>query len=156
RRAAAAARRHRGQPRRALSGRDFRTARGDQGGARRAAGARLRGARYQDPWEARVNIGLTAEQRLIVDTVRAFVETELYPHEDEVERLDEVPRELADSIRRKAVAAGLYAANMPAELGGGGLDATGGGLVEREPRRAAYALPMPVGGASNILPACAR
>jgi acyl-CoA dehydrogenase len=101
-----------------------------------------------------VNIELTAEQRLIVDTVRAFVETELYPHEDEVERLDEVPQELADSIRRKALAAGLYAANMPAELGGGGLDATGVVLVERELGRAAYALQMLVERPSNILQAC--
>jgi acyl-CoA dehydrogenase len=101
-----------------------------------------------------VNLELTAEQRLIVDTVRAFVETELYPHEDEVERLDEVPPELADSIRRKALAAGLYAANMPADLGGGGLDATGVVLVERELGRAAYALQMLVERPSNILQAC--
>jgi acyl-CoA dehydrogenase len=101
-----------------------------------------------------VNLELTAEQRLIVDTVRSFVETELYPHEDEVERLDEVPRELADSIRRKALAAGLYAANMPAELGGGGLDATGVVLVERELGRASYALQMLVERPSNILQAC--
>ena len=38
---------------------------------------------------------LTDEQRLIVETVRSFVENELYPHEDEVERLDEVPAGLA-------------------------------------------------------------
>ena len=101
-----------------------------------------------------MNIELTAEQRLIVETVRAFVETELYPHEDEVERLDEVPRELADSIRSKALAAGLYAANMPAELGGGGLDATGVVLVERELGRAAYALQMLVERPSTILQAC--
>jgi acyl-CoA dehydrogenase len=101
-----------------------------------------------------VNTELTAEQRLIAETVRAFVETELYPHEDEVERLDEVPRELADSIRSKALAAGLYAANMPAELGGGGLDATGVMLVERELGRAAYALQMLVERPSNILQAC--
>ena len=35
---------------------------------------------------------LNTEQKMIVDTVRAFVENELYPHEDEVERLDAVPR----------------------------------------------------------------
>ena len=101
-----------------------------------------------------MNLELTEEQRLIVDTVRAFVETELYPHEDEVERLDEVPRELADSIRSKALAVGLYAANMPAELGGGGLDAAGVVLVERELGRAAYALQMLVERPSNILRAC--
>jgi acyl-CoA dehydrogenase len=101
-----------------------------------------------------VNLELTAEQRLIVDTVRAFVEQELYPHEDEVERLDEVPPELAESIRGKALAAGLYAANMPAELGGGGLDTTGVVLAERELGRASYALQMLVERPSNILRAC--
>jgi acyl-CoA dehydrogenase len=101
-----------------------------------------------------VNLELTAEQRLIVDTVRAFVEAELYPHEDLVERLDEVPAELAESIRGKALASGLYAANMPAELGGGGLDATSVVLVERELGRASYALQWLVERPSNILQAC--
>lgn len=101
-----------------------------------------------------MNLELTDEQRLIVDTVRAFVEQELYPHEDEVERLDEVPPELAESIRGKAIVSGLYAANMPAELGGGGLDAVGVVLVERELGRASYALQMLVERPSNILQAC--
>jgi acyl-CoA dehydrogenase len=101
-----------------------------------------------------VNLELTPEQRLIVDTVRAFVEQELYPHEDLVERLDEVPPDLAQSIRGKALASGLYAANMPAELGGGGLDATGVVLVERELGRASYALQILVERPSNILQAC--
>ena len=97
---------------------------------------------------------LTEEQRLIVDTVRAFVEKELYPHEDEVERLDEVPAELAGHIRAKAIAHGLYAANMPAELGGGGLDAVSLVLVERELGRASYALQVLVERPSNILQGC--
>ncbi|MCI2419969.1 acyl-CoA dehydrogenase family protein [Saccharopolyspora sp. K220] len=97
---------------------------------------------------------LTDEQRMIVDTVRKFVTTELEPHEDEVERLDEVPTELAEQIRDKAVEAGLYAANMPAELGGGGLDATGITLAERELGRTSYALQMLVARPSNILQAC--
>ena len=97
---------------------------------------------------------LTSEQRLIVETVRSFVEDELYPHEDEVERLDEIPDGLASSIRGKALAAGLYAANMPAELGGGGLDALSIVLVERELGRASYGLQMLVERPSNILLAC--
>jgi len=101
-----------------------------------------------------VDFTLSEEQRLIVDTVRAFVEKELYPHEDEVERLDEVPAELAAQIRAKAIAAGLYAANMPAELGGGGLDAVSLVLVERELGRASYALQMLVERPSNILQGC--
>ena len=101
-----------------------------------------------------MDLRLSDEQRLIVETVRDFVENELYPHEDLVERLDEVPGELARSIRDKALTAGLYAANMPAELGGGGLDAVSMVLVERELGKASYALQLLVGRPSNILQAC--
>jgi acyl-CoA dehydrogenase len=101
-----------------------------------------------------VDFTLTDEQRLIVDTVRAFVEQELYPHEDEVERLNEVPADLAGQIREKAIAAGLCAATMPAELGGGGLDAVSLVLAERELGRASYALQMLVERPSNILQGC--
>ncbi|HTW02482.1 MAG TPA: acyl-CoA dehydrogenase family protein [Streptosporangiaceae bacterium] len=101
-----------------------------------------------------VELDLTEEQRLIAGTVRDFVERELYPHEEEVERLDEVPRDLAAQIRAKAIASGLYAANMPAELGGGGLDAVGVVLAERELGRASYALQTLVERPSNILQAC--
>jgi acyl-CoA dehydrogenase len=94
---------------------------------------------------------LDAEQRAIVDTVRAFVTRELYPHEAEVDRLDDVPKELVDEIRAKALKAGLYAANMPEDLGGGGLDSVGMVLVERELGRASYALQWLVARPSNIL-----
>ena len=97
---------------------------------------------------------LNTEQKMIVDTVRAFVENELYPHEDEVERLDEVPPVLVKSIQAKAIAVGLYAANMPAELGGGGLDNFSITLMERELGRASYGLQMVVARPSNILRAC--
>ncbi len=97
---------------------------------------------------------LNTEQKMIVDTVRAFVENELYPHEDEVERLDAVPPALVKSIQAKAIAVGLYAANMPAELGGGGLDNFSITLMERELGRASYGLQMVVARPSNILRAC--
>jgi acyl-CoA dehydrogenase len=53
-----------------------------------------------------MDLTLSEEQRLIVDTVRAFVEKELYPHEGEVERRDEVPPELAGQFRAKAIGRG--------------------------------------------------
>ena len=87
-----------------------------------------------------MNFDLTMEQRLLVDSVRAFVEKELYPHEDTVERTGEVPPALDRAIRAKATAQGLYAANMPEDLGGGGLDALTTALMERELGRAAFAL----------------
>ncbi len=97
----------------------------------------------------------STEQRLLVESVRAFVENELYPHEDEVERSDEVPPELDAEIRAKAIAQGFYAANMPEELGGGGLDAVTLTLMERELGRASFALQYLVHRPSNILRACA-
>jgi acyl-CoA dehydrogenase len=101
-----------------------------------------------------MDFDLTDEQRAVVDTVRAFVERELMPHEDEVERLDDVPVELADAIRAKALSAGLYAANMPEELGGGGLDAVTLTLVERELGKTSFALHHLVSRPSNILLGC--
>jgi acyl-CoA dehydrogenase len=94
------------------------------------------------------------EQRMLVDTVRAFVAKELMPHEAEVERDDQVRPELIVEIRGKAKAAGLYAANMPEDLGGGGLDAVGVALMERELGRASFALQYAVARPSNILRAC--
>jgi acyl-CoA dehydrogenase len=101
-----------------------------------------------------VSFPLSEEHLMIVDTVRAFVEKELYPHEDLVERIDDVPDDLAQEIQRKALELGLYAANMPAEHGGGGLDAVGVTLLERELGRASYGLQMAVARPSNILQGC--
>jgi acyl-CoA dehydrogenase len=101
-----------------------------------------------------MDFALSDEQRAVVETVRRFVDRELMPHEDEVERLDDVPAELAERIRGRALAAGLYAANMPADLGGGGLDAVSMTLMERELGRTGYALQMLVARPSNILLAC--
>src|SRR5690242_14569105 len=101
-----------------------------------------------------MDFGLDDEQRAIVDTVRAFVTRELYPHEEEVERANEVTQELASQIRKRAIEAGLHAANMPEELGGGGLDAVSMTLAERELGKASYALQWLVARPSNILQAC--
>ncbi len=102
-----------------------------------------------------MDFSLTDEQQLIVRTTRAFVERELYPYEDEVERSGAVRPELIEQIKTRAIDAGLYAANMPAEVGGGGLDTVTWVLYERELGRASYALHY--GGVvrpSNILMAC--
>ncbi len=101
-----------------------------------------------------MDFALSEEHRAIVETVRSFVRRELVPHEDLVERLDEVPDDLAREIRGKAIAAGLYAANFPADLGGGGLDALSLTLAERELGWTSYALQALVTRPSNILRAC--
>ena len=102
-----------------------------------------------------MDFNLTEEQRMIVDTTRAFVENELYPHEAEVERTGELRRELYEELKAKAIEAGLYAANMPEEVGGAGLDTQTWVLYEKELGRANYALHWNcVARPSNILMAC--
>ncbi len=102
-----------------------------------------------------MDFNLTEEQRMIVDTTKAFVENELYPHEAEVERTGELRRELYEELKAKAIEAGLYAANMPEEVGGAGLDTQSWVLYEKELGRAGYALHWNcVARPSNILMAC--
>jgi acyl-CoA dehydrogenase len=101
-----------------------------------------------------LDFALTDEQQMIVDTVRSFTERELFPHEEQVEKLGEVPPELVKQIKQRSIDAGLYAANMPADLGGGGLDSLGVTLVDREFGAASYALHYIVARPSNILRAC--
>ena len=102
-----------------------------------------------------MNFGLSEEQQMIIETTRAFVENELFPHEAEVERTGVLRRELLKEISQKAVAAGLYAANMPEAVGGAGLDTLTWLLYEKELGKANYALHWNcVARPSNILLAC--
>ena len=99
-----------------------------------------------------MHFGLNEEQQMIVDTTRAFVEREIYPHEAEVERTGHLRPDLIAEIKAKAIEAGLYAANMPAEVGGAGLDTQTWLLYEKELGRANYALHWTcVARPSNIL-----
>ena len=99
-----------------------------------------------------MDFGLSEEQKLIVETTRAFVENELYPHEQEVERTGVLRPELVTELKAKAIEAGLYAANMPADVGGAGLDTVTWLLYEKELGRANYALHWTcVARPSNIL-----
>ncbi len=99
-------------------------------------------------------LGHTEEQALIVKSMRSFVENELMPYEEEVEELDQVRAELKEQIIQKALQYGFYAANMPEEYGGGGLDTVSLVLMERELGRTSFALQYLVARPSNILQAC--
>ena len=101
-----------------------------------------------------MEFSLSNEQEMIIDTVRSFVEQELYPHEDEVEKTNHIDTGLAESIKQKAINLGLYATNMPAEHGGGGLDALTLCLLEKELGKANFGLQYIVARPSNILMAC--
>ena len=98
-----------------------------------------------------MEFGLSHEQQLVVDTARRFVENELYPLEDEVERAGQVTRELGREIQDKVLELGFYAPNIPEEYGGGGLDNLTFTLLERELGRASMALTVFWGRPSNIL-----
>jgi acyl-CoA dehydrogenase len=102
-----------------------------------------------------MDFALTDEQQMIVKTTRDFVVNELYPHEAEIEETGVLRPDLRDELKKKAIDAGLYAANMPAEVGGAGLDTLTWVLYERELGKANYALHWTcVARPSNILMAC--
>ncbi|THV11086.1 acyl-CoA dehydrogenase family protein [Rhizobium rhizophilum] len=101
-----------------------------------------------------MDFALSEEQQMIVDTVRGFVESELYPLEDQVERSGHVPPEMGWEIAAKVKELGFFACNMPEEVGGGGLDHQTFTLVERELGRASMALTVFFGRPSGILMGC--
>jgi len=73
-----------------------------------------------------MNFALNDEQKMIIDTVRRFIKDELGPLENAVEDSGQLDAAKAREIHTHAKSLGLYALNMPAELGGGGL-----GVVDR-------------------------
>ena len=87
-----------------------------------------------------MDFAVTEEQRLIIDTVRGFVDRELVPYEEVVERTGEVPKDLSAELKAKAITQGLYAMNMPQDIGGGGLDTLTLTLAEKAIGRTAYGL----------------
>ena len=101
-----------------------------------------------------MEFSLSSEQEMIIDSVRSFVEQELYPHEDEVEKTNHIDTDLAESIKQKAINLGLYATNMPVKYGGGGLDTLTLCLLEKELGKANFGLQYIVARPSNILMAC--
>lgn len=101
-----------------------------------------------------MHFGLSNEQQMIVETVRGFVENEIYPHEAQVERTGQVPPDVAAEIKRKTLELGFYACNFPQEVGGAGLGHLDFALVERELGRGSMALTHFFGRPQNILMAC--
>lgn len=68
-----------------------------------------------------MDFALNDEQKMMIDTIRRFIAEELQPLEDALENIGALPDADARRIHAKARELGLYALNMPAELGGGGL-----------------------------------
>jgi acyl-CoA dehydrogenase len=104
--------------------------------------------------EALMNVETNHENDLLVSTVRRFVETEMFPHEDEVDKLGYVPEEIGRQIEAKSKELGLYACNLPEGVGGGGLDITQMALIEREYGKTSHALQSWAARPTELLMAC--
>lgn len=101
-----------------------------------------------------MNFPLSDEQRMLVESVRSFVEQELFPHEAEADRAGEVSQDVVERVTQKALELGFYSANLPESVGGGGLSYTDLALFERELGKASHALHGLVGRPTELLLAC--
>ncbi|MEY4748492.1 MAG: hypothetical protein RIQ60_706 [Pseudomonadota bacterium] len=79
-----------------------------------------------------MDFALNDEQKMMIETVRRFIKEELAPLEDGIEASGQLDRDAALTVHAKAKELGLYALNMPAELGGGGLSTVDRILCEEQ------------------------
>ncbi len=69
-----------------------------------------------------IDFSLPNEAQMLIATVKRFVEKELTPLEDEIEKTNAIDPSVAEGLKRKARELGLWAMHMPEEAGGGGLN----------------------------------
>ena len=92
----------------------------------------------------------TEEHRMIAETTRQFIDNEVIPRVDELEKHD---WKLARELVKKAADLGLIGANIPEEYGGLGLDQTSGALVgENIGRCASFATTLGAESGIGLLP----
>jgi alkylation response protein AidB-like acyl-CoA dehydrogenase len=92
----------------------------------------------------------TEEHHMIAETTRQFIDNEVIPHLDELEKHD---WKLARALVSKAADLGLISANIPEEYGGLGLDQTSGALVgENIGRCASFATTLGAESGIGLLP----
>lgn len=72
------------------------------------------------------------EIRMVIDTVSRFVRDKVQPLEAEVEERGVLPDDALGALKREALGLGLFALNMPSEVGGGGLSTFDMCLVEEQ------------------------
>jgi alkylation response protein AidB-like acyl-CoA dehydrogenase len=90
------------------------------------------------------------EHRMIADTTRQFVDKEVVPRIDELEKKD---WNLARALVKQAADLGLIGANIPEEYGGLGLDQTSGALIgENIGRSASFATTLGAESGIGLLP----
>jgi acyl-CoA dehydrogenase len=79
-----------------------------------------------------MDFSLNDEQKMMIDTIRRFIAEELHPLEAELDENGALDKDKALAVFNKSNALGLYALNMPAEFGGGGLSALDRILCEEQ------------------------
>jgi alkylation response protein AidB-like acyl-CoA dehydrogenase len=77
---------------------------------------------------AYADLDLTVEQRNVLDTIHDFVEKDVIPSVSELERADEFPEALVETMKEL----GLFGTTIPEEYGGLGLDLTTYALIVEE------------------------
>ena len=77
---------------------------------------------------AYADLDLTAEQRHVLDTIRDFVDKDVIPSVPELDRADEFPEQLVETMKEL----GLFGTTIPEEHGGLGLDLTTYALIVEE------------------------
>ena len=101
-----------------------------------------------------MNMVVSHENELLQKTVRKFFDDAVLPHEELVDRLGEVPEDIGREIEAKSRELGLFAANLPESVGGGGLNYTQMSLIEREFGRTSHALHSWIARPTELLMAC--
>lgn len=101
-----------------------------------------------------MDYGIPQEFLELKELTRRFVERELRPHEEEVEKADAFPDELRSSLRKRAVELGLHAFNMPVEVGGPGLPYLAQVVIREELGKVSVALADAVGRPPRLLTFC--
>jgi alkylation response protein AidB-like acyl-CoA dehydrogenase len=90
------------------------------------------------------------EHRMIAETTRQFVDNEVVPRIDELEKHD---WKLARDLVKQAADLGLIGANIPEEYGGLGLDQTSSALIgENIGRSASFATTLGAESGIGLLP----
>jgi alkylation response protein AidB-like acyl-CoA dehydrogenase len=74
------------------------------------------------------DLDLTDEQRHVLETLREFVDKDVIPAVPELDRADEFPEQLVETMK----ALGLFGTTIPEEYGGLGLDLTTYALIVEE------------------------
>lgn len=101
-----------------------------------------------------MNFDIPEELKQVQLLARRFVEKELMPFEQEIETKGELPDDLRLKLQGKARSLGLWALDIPEELGGAGLGTLGTVLVHEELGKTIFPLANTVAGPQYILLKC--